>query len=508
MISIEIDSVDQSDIISFSSVVKNDVINQKVDTLNFVIDYYASQTFRPVANSEVSLLDGIVKEFGGRIHSVFATNMGKGKIRYSIKCKDFSYDFDRALINEEFNSETVDDIIAAIIVIVSAKTGFTFTDTNVNCPIVIEKVSFSRVNGTSALERLADITGYSWYIDQDKDIHFFEKNTELAPFNLTDDSENYIITSLELSNDFSQIRNSVSIKGGEIEGVDRDEFFPGDGERLQFKLSNKFARVPAVEVDGSPVTVGVDFIDNEASFDCFWDFNQQYIRFKAGTVPGVPGGPDPNNIVVTGTPLFNLVAEVSDPASISEHGLFEFARDEKTLLSRDEIVAYAQTELAAYAQGVIEGRFKTYTSGLRSGQVINIQSDLFDVDEDFIIQKVTFREISANQGEWTVSLATLRTVGIIDLLLRLLRQGDALVGDTGETVIEKTEFLKETISFGDEIAINTDDIPLEEEMSLSDELNLQAIDFPVEFVAGPYEHDPTNPTDFKRVFILDGSPLG
>ena len=47
MITIKIDSVDKSSLVEFGSVKKQDVINQKTDTLDFDIIYHTGQTFRP-----------------------------------------------------------------------------------------------------------------------------------------------------------------------------------------------------------------------------------------------------------------------------------------------------------------------------------------------------------------------------------------------------------------------------------------------------------------------------
>jgi len=43
------------------------------------------------------------------------------------------------------------------------------------------------------------------------------------------------------------------------------------------------------------------------------------------------------------------------------------------------------------------------------------------VDEDFLIQKVAFRMIAKNKGLWKVTLATMRTVGMIQILQDLIR---------------------------------------------------------------------------------------
>jgi len=281
----------------------------------------------------------------------------------------------------------------------------------------------------------------------------------------------------------------------------RSELFDGDGTKLLFRLGNKFSTKPTVEVDGSPVTVGIDYLDDEASFDCFWDFNQKYIRFKVGTVPGA----DTDNIEVEGIPLFNLVIQVEDPDSILEYGIFEFAKTNKELKSREEAVSYARAELEAYKDGVVEGGFETYESGLRSGQVITVTSTLMDISEDFLIQSVHFLMKTVDGTYlYKIKLATMRTIGLTDFLISLIKLEDRLIEETGDVILEKTVFPIENVEISDDIDINTDDIPKTESIDVEEDLTVQALDYPVIFVAGPCPA----PDGYKRVAIADGSRAG
>jgi len=495
MITIKIDSVDRSRLVEFGSVRKKDIINQRTDTLEFDIIYHTGQTFRPAPNSEVEMLDGATKIFGGKIHDVQKKIESDNKVRYKVKAKDYSYDLDRQLVIEGYESETVADIITDIL------TNFTdgsFTETNVICTLTITKVTFNRIPVSEAIQKLADLTGYSWYVDYDKDIHFFEKNTTPAPFDIADGDGKHIPNTLLVNNDLSQIKNRVFIRGGEIEGSSRTEFFDGDGSKLLFRTANKFSSKPTVEVGGTPQTVGVDFLDDEASFDCFWDFNQKYLRFKVGTVPGA--GSD--NVEVAGIPLYNLVVQVEDPASILQYGVFEFAKIDKTIKSREEAVSYAKAETEAYKNGLIEGGFDTYESGLRSGMIININSTMLNVNEDFLIQSVSFLMITQETFTYKIELATLRTIGIIDFLIGLLKMGDRLIEEKGDEILEKTVFPTEDIEIDDATNINTDDYPQTEAGEIEEAVTVQALDYAVEFVLGPQL-----PVGVKRVFIVDGSRM-
>ena len=502
MITLEIDSVDRTTLVNFGSLVKQDNVNEIVDVVGFTIDYHAGQTFRPEANSAIEIFDGATLIFAGSISRVTKRNMGVGKIRYFCNCKDKSYDLDRVLYNDSHEDIIVNDLIDLIIAFVNTETGLSFTTNNVDCDIVITKIAFARVQVSECLQRLSDLTGFSFYIDYEGDIHFFIKNTEVAPFNIADGDGNHITDSLSVTDDFTQIRNRIFIKGAEIEGEERTETYQGDGTRKSFPLANKFASKPTVEVDSVSKTVGIDFLDIEADFDCFWDFTTLSLRFKDSTIPGAV------DVEVTGIPLFVPEFQVEDPISIGEHGVFEFAKTDKSIESREQAVGYAKAQIEAYRNGVIEGEFVTYTGGLRSGQVITVTSTLMNVSEDFLIQSVIFTMITPTEFEYQIRLATLRTIGIIDFLLGLIRTDERILESEGEVVIEKTVFPKEDITIGDVAEINTNDLPQIEDVTVGDSVDVQALDFPLIAVAGPYIPDPTNPSDFKRVFITNGSKVG
>ena len=136
---------------------------------------------------------GGTKVFGGRIVNITESNLTNADgIVYQLDCADYSVDLDAELVSQGYANMTLDDIIADIIA--NFTTGF--TGNHVGCSFTVIQIVFNQVPISQALKRLADLVQYDWYVDPDKDIHFFPKYTELAPFNLTDASGNYNNTSL------------------------------------------------------------------------------------------------------------------------------------------------------------------------------------------------------------------------------------------------------------------------------------------------------------------------
>lgn len=486
---ITIGGVDKTSLIDFGTVIKIDAINNIVDTLMFRLLSHAGQTYLPSVNEEVIMTDDGETVFGGYITKIDKQVLGQGTAEATITCSDYSCRLTAETVNEQYLDMTVKEIIDALV----ADHDCGITSNQVVCDVLISKIIFNRQTFADCVQRLADVTGYSWYVDYDKDIHFFIKNSELAPFNVSDGDGNTITDSLKISTDLSQIRNRVFVKGGEVEGLERTEYFDGDGNSTHFRLANKFSELPVVEVGGSPVTVGVDFLDSLDDFDCLWSYQQKYLIF--GTAPSI----GVNQVAVTGKPLYTICIQVEDHDSIATYGLNEFAKIDERVRSRDEAVSLAKAEITSYRNGLISGSFATYTSGLRSGQVIRVNSTLLNVSETFVIQSVRYSMVSPTQGLWNVTLATLKSLDLIDVLLSLLK-GKSV--DSLEEILEKTEFPEEIFSITESVSVAVGELVGDETIEITEVATAQALDYPVEWVLGPQV-----PDGYKRVFILDGSFL-
>lgn len=422
MINIEIDGVDRTSRVQFNrSLHIQDNVNQQRDTFNFDVRKTPSDSWYPERLNEVIVEYGgsdATRIFGGVITKVERSVESINLVTFKCEAIDWTFILDRKLVTERYTNEYISDIVSDLI----TKYSPDFTMSNVIGDQTIESIVFNGIKISECLEKLSQLTGFSWYVDSYKDIHFFPKSQEPAPFNLTDSSDNYIWESLVISDDASQIRNSVLVKGGEIEGNSVTEEYTASGtedERKIFQTAHKIAKLPTVKVNGgADLTVGVEYLNSDDDFQVMWDFNQKYIRFTAGNIPSAD-----DVVSISGVPLFRLSGRLNDSDSIRENGIYEFKIEDENIKSQSEMLLRAEAELEAYKNGVIEAEFRTYEPGLRSGQIIHVNSPLRVVDEDFIIQSVDFEMQTPDDdgGIWTVRLATLRTVGVIEFLQRLLR---------------------------------------------------------------------------------------
>lgn len=500
-LTIKIDGIDRTEYVQWPSVHKEDAINNQVDTFAFQTKCYGDKNWKPEAGSSIEVTaqldgwDGTENVFAGVIVSVEET-IDADVLVYNAACKDWTHYLDQKVVIERFENKTVSEIISTINT--NYLSGFTIN--NVNCNITIATIAFNRLPVSECLQILADRVNYYWYIDYDQDIHFFAKNSEGAPFEINDTNGNYIPSSLVIKDDISQMKNIVFVSGAEFKGDNKTVNMKGDGTTKVFYLGYKFSNQPDVTVSSVEQDVGIEFLNNDEDHDCLWSFGQKYVRFVTAPASGAA-------ISVTGTPLIPITVREEFPESVAAYGEYEFAVVNKNLRSKDECRQYALSQLEAYGKKISEGSFQTYRHGLRSGQVVRISSDKRNLDEGFLIQRVTFQMRTPHEGLWQVELATMKTIGIITFLQNLLIKSEEQIEVAENEVLEKGYYDNQTVAVTEEITKAT---PRQDHQTVSVDEDIEkdpmGADTAPIFVLAPYfpssHSDPYREARFDYSFIL------
>lgn len=471
MYEILINSVDRTAEIDKKTLEVNLQLTSRVDSGRFSMK---DRGWTPNKGDEILVsYDGSLI-FGGRITDTLIVKRAFKEI--DVKFQDWSADIDRIKIAKVYDGLTAKEIIEDIVSTVNTEAGTSFTTVNVYDTPVFGKVVFDYHEPSKCIEELANSINFHWYIDPQKDLHFFAKGTEVASFSVTDTSTDVIRGSLSIDDSFSELRNAVIIKGGEFEAFARTEEYVADGEQKIFNLAYKYSSLPTVALDAVALNVGVEHLNEaglqDGTYDCLWDFMQKYLRFKDAPLVG-------QVLNIEGTPLFPLIVMAEHTASIAEFGRKEHLISDVSLTSQDVAIQRALSDLEAYKEGVLSGSFRTYTHGLRAGQTIKVTSI---VDEEFMIKSVTLRDWGEG-AEYYVELANNRVVGIIEFLQSLLLGKRKIVGIRMDEVANIIKLdsqavdIEETIT---EVAPETS----EEGVEVSEDVRHEP--FTAEFVIAPY----------------------
>jgi hypothetical protein len=127
----------------------------------------------------------------------------------------------------------------------------------IDAGITIPRARFGYVQLSNVLRSLAEASGYIWYIDYDKALHFTERDLLSAPFEINSAvSGEKEIKDVRTDLSLTQYRNRQYISFNELTAV-RSEQFTGDGARQTFTVEFPIALAPTVTVNSVAKTVGI-----------------------------------------------------------------------------------------------------------------------------------------------------------------------------------------------------------------------------------------------------------
>lgn len=428
---ITIDGEDRTGDVLARSVGISDIINDQNNTCTLsLVDI--SETGIPNPGEEITIVDNDgTTIFGGYIIKVnLADKQKSGVIVNRITCVDYVWLLDQNLVHKTYEDMTDAELIGEIIDRYCAGTGITYT--NVIPGVTIDQISFNYIQVSQAFRQICDLTGRNWYIDYNKDVHYFPLTTETAPFNISTSNNEY--QNLSLQKDATQIKNRVYVRGGTRLSDFTIYSEVGDGEKRKFVLPDKPHDI-SIEVNGSSETVGIKHVDT-SGFDWYVNFQEKYLEQDDGGVTLTSS----DTLEITYKYDIPILVAVEDTDSIVEYGQREFAIFDKQIRTTQQARDRASAELADYANNVIEGSFETFTAGFVSGQYININLSEYGVNENYIIQKVNTKSLGAGLFSYQISLASAKTLGIIRFLIELLEANKNLIElDDNESVDELFE---------------------------------------------------------------------
>ena len=220
-ITVKISGYDKTEYVDARTLKIRDELTSKVNSASFVF-ICNDIAVAPKTGEEVLIVEGTKKLFSGRILSKKESFLPPNLLKYPVECIDYTRDLDRKLIFESYVDQKGGDIIKDIIT--KYTTGF--TTANVDDGLKIKEIAFDFVQVSEALTKIAEICKFEWYIDYDKDIHFFNSFLNSAPFQLDDDQANY--KDLIINTDISQLRNRIFIKSSRLKDA-FGEVFIADG---------------------------------------------------------------------------------------------------------------------------------------------------------------------------------------------------------------------------------------------------------------------------------------
>lgn len=404
----------------------NSVLTHQVDTAQF--ELREASAVEPDDWDEVIIADGSDRIFAGYVMNKKARVAGVG-INYTIEASDYSVLLDKVYVRAEYEDDTDAEIISDLFTEYLSEIN---TSTYVTALTTHDRIRFNRKSLREVLDTLADLAQGDWYIDYNKNLHWFASEGNAAPFSLSDSpdlSTSYPYYDLQVETNGVEVANRVEVVGGSYLSDDTTFYLPGTGQdvrvTLPFRLHapDGYSALRVWRNDGtesSPswtaLTALAGYIDTLSSTSEVLHYYQDQILEQQNAWPELP-----NAVKVTGRYSVPLRTRMLDANSQAHYG-----RTFEHVLTDEDIVDQATAKLAAkavLAKSSMSNTALTFVCrqpGLQAGQSVTIVSSLHGINDSYLVQSVSARIGVYGLTEYTVTAGTYNP-DLIDMIVKIAR---------------------------------------------------------------------------------------
>jgi hypothetical protein len=395
-------------------------------------------TYRPTIGAEVVITRDGTRLFAGFVNDYEEEDVPGSwdALLFRVPCVDYNAICNQRLVAKAYEApgQTLGDIVLDIVASFLAGEGI--TTANVQDGPIIDKAVWNYQYVAEAFNDLADLSGYIWYIDYNKDLHFVSRDTNAAPFALTDTSGNF--RKMKVRRTREQYRNKQIIRAGKDLTDPLTETFKGDGETRVWPLKWPVGAVPtSILLDGVPKTFGIGGVDTGKDF--YWNKGTAAITQDDSATKLTAA--NIGTIIYRGE--FPIVLAAQDDAQIAERqaveggtGIHERVEDFPAVNSTEQAEQGARGLIEKYGRIPRIVTFETDVPGLAAGQLLTIANSLHDLSGSFLIESVSFGDMFGRDLRYTVKALDGSNLGGWEEFFRALtRMGRRFVIRENEVVV-------------------------------------------------------------------------
>lgn len=271
-------------------------------------------------------------------------------------------------------------------------TGITTNNVNVTTT-TLKRIAFNQIPVYDALKQLAELAGYVFYVDENKDLHFEQANSSSSGY--TFDNSN--ITKMNYDTTREGMANKIWVYGDRYLAAAPTEILrvgsPNDGGNLgsSFNLIAKPSNT-SVSILGSIRTGGVyQMIISPTSGTVYYvSYDDAQIIFPSGTAFGYYLPPSGGSIVVNYDRTYPIVKYGQNDAAISLYG-------PKTLVINDKSIKDPNTALSILKQKLsdtdpfrmIELTSKGWLT-MNPGQTATVTLSNFNINDSYPLLELNY----------------------------------------------------------------------------------------------------------------------
>jgi hypothetical protein len=361
------------------------VLGHEQDTCSLVL----KSGEKPTEGQEIVISDGETRIFAGIITAPKDEPKTPDITFYDLEAVDYGYMLDRRLVVETYENISASSIVMDIIN--NYCPGFTGNGV-VSGALEVEYIKLDYERPTEAFKQLADYVGWKWYVDYYKDVQFFENYNAYAPEEINSSTA---IRKLKHDIDIQGLRNRVFVLGGKFLSDFQTFEYVADGKERVWVLPHE-PHSPSVEVSEVSKTIGLESVDDEASYDYMYNQREKYIRCSVQTATPSDGATMSFTYKIP-MDVITMVEDMDSQQAIAAiqggDGIYEHKIVDDSLITIEAAEAAGQADLAEYANPQVKGSFETEIAGFAPGQLLTINLPQRGINNQFIIQKVNISTI-------------------------------------------------------------------------------------------------------------------
>lgn len=490
--------VERQAFIDWKSISINENLTSSADSFKFLVKKYGGKNYSPLLGEEVIFEVDNIKIFGGYIVNIEQT---ADALSNSIKvtAKDYTHILDRKLVSKTYTDTSASAIISDII---SNFAPAGFTVNHVVAPVIVKKIVFNYLSISNSLEKLCKMLGvYDWYVDADKDIHFFESGENPAPFEINDGGGNFSYSSLDIKRNATQIKNKIIIRGGTVEGDLFTDKKDPDGIQKTFFVGYNLVGILAWLSDTAnsdngytALTVGIDGKDREENFDVLYNPDNGLLKFRDNNKP-----PANRYVKYSGKPTYPLITQKSDLSSQEKYGVCEFVIVDKSIKSKNSASQRADAELIQFSVPQANLNFRTLVSGLKTGHYIRVNSVGHNIlNEYFKVSSINRKMRTPESFYYEVEAVLSENISLVNLLKKMLIDSQSDKIDLSENeVIDRLFSADEYLTFAETFTVSKSHNPISETIYFN-ETSYFGKNLGTKFVYGNYKSNLVLDGDFEE----------
>ena len=439
---ITIAGVDRTEDIKYTGFTITQHLTHTEDDCSFTI----KSGSRPTEGDEIIITEGAIKLFAGIVNVVKDIDLG-GLVVYSCKARDYTYQLDKLFVVEEYEDTAADAIVKDIL----AKYCVGFSDAGVasGAPVV-EYQPFDDVKPSDCLKELAEYVGWQWYVDYGKVVHFFNPadRAEAAPLKLEPGAA---FRKFGRDIDILGLANRVRVRGGNMPSDPITHTIVADGKARIWILPHKPKEI-AMTVNAVSVSVGIENIHEEGTYNYYLNYQEKYVRADAGTTTPVSGA----TIQWTykhDIPVITIVEDFESQTAIAAiqggDGAYEHVIKDNDLETQEAAEAAGNQYLRDHANPRIRGAFETDIPGWHPGQLVEIDLPSWGISNSYVVQKVTITPQTPTEWTYRIEWGG-RLLGIADYLRAIIaKEQKKRLAET--TLLSKYAYGLESVEVADEM---------------------------------------------------------